>query len=185
MQVFVLTTGRSGSVTFSKAMEHLDNFTVGHESNFGKVGPARFVYPDNHIEVDNRLSWFLGMLPTTTETKFVHLTRDRTATAASFVQRWRSDPGTDHPKGRVMEAFAYGLVARWKPWPEEQRMELAEFYVDTINANIREYLRSRDHRTVDLSEAADRLPELAGWMGAVGDLDAAAAEFGTRHNASA
>lgn len=62
MRVFVLTTGRSGSMTFHRAATYATNHTVGHETNAGRVGPERFAYPDNHIEADNRLAWFLGEL---------------------------------------------------------------------------------------------------------------------------
>jgi len=62
MKVFILCTGRTGSVTIMKACEHIKNFTSGHESLSKKFGNERFEYADNHIEGDNRLSWHLGEL---------------------------------------------------------------------------------------------------------------------------
>ncbi|MFM8634352.1 MAG: hypothetical protein ACKOEX_06015, partial [Planctomycetia bacterium] len=59
--VFVLCTGRCGSVTFAKACGHFRNYSTGHETNRAP-GPARLAYPDGHIEIDNRLAWFLGGL---------------------------------------------------------------------------------------------------------------------------
>ncbi|MFO8086269.1 MAG: hypothetical protein R6T91_00500, partial [Bacteroidales bacterium] len=41
--------------------KHLDGMTAGHETNRQKID-SRLDYPDNHVEVDNRLVWFLGGL---------------------------------------------------------------------------------------------------------------------------
>ena len=62
MNVFILSTGRSGSQTFARACAHVSNYTSAHESRSGLLGDAHFDYPDNHIESDNRLSWMLGRL---------------------------------------------------------------------------------------------------------------------------
>lgn len=62
MNVFVLTTGRSGSTTFYKACRHISNYTCGHESNWSLIGKERLNYPENHIEVDNHLVWMLGWI---------------------------------------------------------------------------------------------------------------------------
>ena len=53
-------------------------YSVGHEQNVCLTGEDRFSYPDNHIEVDNRLSWLLGRLDSRhdSSTFYVHLTRD-------------------------------------------------------------------------------------------------------------
>jgi hypothetical protein len=90
MNVFVLNTGRCGSTTFAAACAHVTNFTVAHESRVGALGAARFDYPRRHIEVDNRLSWFLGRLEQRwgQEAFYVHLTRDVEATARSFSARY-------------------------------------------------------------------------------------------------
>ena len=90
MQIFVLGTGRCGSFSFIEACKYITNFTCGHETRSQKLGSARFDYPKNHIEADNRLSWHLGEL----EQKFpdqvfyVHLKRDRDKTAKSFSKRF-------------------------------------------------------------------------------------------------
>jgi len=59
--VFVLCTGRCGSVSFAKACGHFTNYTAGHDTN-RQPGPARLDYSARHIEIDNRLAWFLGGL---------------------------------------------------------------------------------------------------------------------------
>ena len=64
MNIFVLSIGRCGTETFT----HISNYTVAHESRRPKLNTGNtfirhsFDYEDNHIEVDNRLSCFLGTL---------------------------------------------------------------------------------------------------------------------------
>ena len=61
----------------------------GHETRSALV-EGRLDYPDNHIEADNRLAWFLGSLYDRfgDESMYVHLTRDRNAVVASYEGRW-------------------------------------------------------------------------------------------------
>ena len=49
MNVFVLSSGRSGTVTFAAACKHIKGYSVGHEQNVYLTGKDRFSYPDNHI----------------------------------------------------------------------------------------------------------------------------------------
>ena len=81
MNVFVLCTGRCGSMTFAKACGHISNYTSAHESRKQlkpKAPRERFIYLDFHIEVDNRLAWFLGTLNEIygTNAFYVHLKRE-------------------------------------------------------------------------------------------------------------
>ena len=62
MNIFVLNTGRCGSTTFIKACQHIRNYTALHESRANRIAEQRLAYPRDHIEADNRLSWFLGRL---------------------------------------------------------------------------------------------------------------------------
>lgn len=104
-RVFVLNTGRCGSMTFARACEHLTNFTAGHETRARVVGfEARMDYPNWHIEVDNRLTWFLGPLSQRYPDAFyVHLRRDSEAVINSFVQRW--DKGRPTSPARSVEVL--------------------------------------------------------------------------------
>ncbi|MBC7157267.1 MAG: hypothetical protein H5U20_07100 [Rhodobacteraceae bacterium] len=87
--VFVLCAGRCGSVTFARAAAHMRNFTVGHESRTHLTGPARLDFSPGHVEVDNRLGWFLGRLERRwgDRAAHVHLLRDPEAVAQSFLAR--------------------------------------------------------------------------------------------------
>jgi hypothetical protein len=62
VNVFVLNTGRCGSVTFIEACRHIRNYSAAHESRATLIGEQRLAYAANHIETDNRLCWFLGRL---------------------------------------------------------------------------------------------------------------------------
>jgi hypothetical protein len=83
--VFVLCTGRCGSLAFARACAHMTNYSCGHESRCSLLGAERLSYPSRHIEVDNRLAWLLGRLDETygKDAFYVHLRRDRDATARS------------------------------------------------------------------------------------------------------
>ncbi|MGH2934164.1 MAG: hypothetical protein ACRDL2_06570 [Gaiellaceae bacterium] len=195
MRVFVLTTGRSGSVTFAKACGHIANFSAAHESRADLLGEERFDYPDDHVEVDNRLSWFLGQLATRfPDARYAHLVRDPDAVARSFVARWPRSTGLVErarllrghglPGGNLMAAFANGIVKRQPAWPEAERFAASRFMVDSIEANIREFLRDRAHVTVSLESAQDDFRRFWEWIGAAGDLNAALGEWTIRHNAT-
>jgi len=90
MNVFVLCTGRCGSMTFSEACKHIKNYTSSHESKNHLFGKERLNYPNNHIEVDNRLSWFLGSMDKKygNDAYYVHLKRDTLNVAKSYLERW-------------------------------------------------------------------------------------------------
>ncbi len=188
MRVFVLSTGRCGSMTFSKACSHITNYTSGHETRAHMIGPERLEYPDQHIEVDNRLSWFLGEiehmnLPRPWRCYFVHLKRDPELVARSHNKRWG--------KGGIIEAFADGITMGHGPYDQIDEMLLCRWYVRTVNENIDTYLCGATHEPW-MEFAIDDEPEERArrfklfWRNikAEGDLEAALAEFDTRHNAS-
>ena len=105
MRVFILCTGRTGSKSLIKACEHITNYTASHESRSKLIGENRFRYPDDHIEADNRLSWFLGTLDKKygKEAFYVHLKRDKTKVIDSFSQRWTN-------QGSILKAFSEGIL---------------------------------------------------------------------------
>jgi len=175
--VFVLSTGRCGSTPFAKACEHIDNYTVAHESRMSAVGPERFDYPPDHIEVDNRLSWLTGRLARRfddEETFYVHLRRDRDETARSFARRWG--------KG-IIRAYARGILSRAHRSGEP--LEICLDYCHTVNANIEEFVAHRTHAmTIRLDDVDELFPRFWERIGAEGDLSAAMAEWQVRHNRS-
>ncbi len=134
MNVFILSAGRSGSQTFARACAHITNYTSAHESRSGYLGESHFDYPDNHIESDNRLSWLLGRLDRRFGDRafYVHLTRDVEPVAVSWAKR--SYTG-------MMNAYRYAIL--WHCPKEATPYEVALDYCDTVEQNIRLFLRDK------------------------------------------
>ncbi|QTY26011.1 hypothetical protein [Flavobacterium sp. CS20] len=181
MNVFVLCTGRSGSKGFIKACQHISNYTVAHESLSDKCGKARFEFPKNHIEADNRLSWQLGQLDKFYGKKafYVHLKREKKATAQSFMRRFLL------PKSMIY-AYANGI----KRLPPEQlnskeRFDVCLDYVETVNSNIEHFLKDKPHQMeIELSDIKTDFESFWKAVDAEGDLDLALAEFDIKYNKS-
>lgn len=178
--VFVLCTGRCGSVTFIEACRHINNYSAAHESLSHAVGAARFAYPARHIEADNRLSWVLGRLDREygNDAFYVHLTRDTMATARSFLKRY--DSGIMHAyKGSI-------LMGALKKSKEIDPLDFCVDYCETVNSNIEAFLKDKSNKMKfrlecapsDFSEFWDR-------VGAQGNINSALETWQIRHNASA
>jgi hypothetical protein len=174
MNVFILNTGRCGSTTFIKACEHISNFSAGHESRLKIPGEERLSYPANHIEADNRLSWFLGRLDQAygDDAFYVHLTRDKAATINSFAKRGHMGIIKAWREGVYLDAFMNDRV-------------LTEDYIDTVNANIKLFMQNKKHRMqFNLEQAKQHFAEFWRLIGAKGNLEQALQEWDIRHNES-
>ena len=160
-------------MTLAHACGRIENFTAGHETRAGIYGPRRLAYPRNHIEVDNRLAWHLGLLGQAydgEQVKFVHLLRDPDAVAASYARRW--DAGHQRT---IVKGFAEYLVLDWGEAAAAPGV-IARHMVDVITANIRDFLRWREHVTVEIEDPAS-FARMLEWIGAEGDLEAAVEAF--------
>lgn len=173
MNVFVLCTGRCASTTFARACGHMTNFTAAHESRVGSIGEQRLDFPDHHIEVDHRLAFQLGRV----DEKFgdaayyVHLTRDPAATAASWAERFTL--------GTMMSSYRRGMIGDETVPRRASAVEM----VETAAANIRHFLRDKPHvAQVRVEHAEPDFRAFWHWIGAVGALDQALAEWRVRHN---
>lgn len=176
MNIFILNSGRCGSTTFIAACRHISNYSSGHETRINLIGEARLAYPANHIEADNRLSWLLGRLEQRygDEALYVHLSREREATVASFARR---------AEFGIMKAYREGILLEG---PHDASAEaIARDYLDTIEGNIAAFLRGKPQQIAVRLESAEK-DFTAFWerIGAEGDLSAALAEWQVRHNAS-
>ncbi len=177
MNVFVLNTGRCGSDAFAHACQAMTNFTSAHESRTSLVGNDRLDYPDDHVEVDNRLSWYLGRLDQKYGQRgyYVHLQRDLDKVVASYARR--------HGRG-VMSGFEHGILIRDKRRdapisPEELALEVCT----TITANIESFLHDKPHRlTVRLENIEEDFRKFWEWIGAEGDLETALRSFSSPRN---
>ena len=180
MNVFVLSTGRCGSTTFARACSHFTNFTAGHETRAEYIGTARLDYPDRHIEVDNRLSWFLGRLERKygDDAYYVHLTRDPEATARSFCKR------VDRI-GSIGHAYRNAIIIKKRGRQPTPALEAMRDYVETVTRNIEAFLEGKPHvMRMDLAEMDSKFPQFCDWISAEGDLDAGLREWEKKHNAS-
>jgi hypothetical protein len=174
MNVFVLCTGRCGSKSFIQACSHITNYSAGHETRVRHVGAAKFAYPADHIEADNRLAWHLGRLEEvySDDALYVHLYRDRSKVIASYAQRWA-------PVGGMMPAYRNGILRAGA----HSRSATAEDFVATVEANIASFLRDKSMKmSVALEDAVDWFPVFWDRIGAEGDLDRALAEWSQPRN---
>jgi len=176
MNVFILNSGRCGSMTFIEACRHIGNYSAGHETRLRRIGAERLAYPADHIEADNRLAWLLGRLDAAFDDRafYVHLQRDRNATASSFVRR--ADFG-------IMQAYREGVLLGGEAG--QSALDLAHDYLATVDANIRHFLADKTQKMdFHLEHAQEDFPRFWTRIGAEGDLDAALATWMRRYNAS-
>lgn len=177
MNVFVLCTGRCGSVSFIEACREIHNFSAGHETQAGMVGERRIDYPKNHIEADNRLCWYLGRLHFAYGSKafYVHLQRDLRATAESYAAR---------KSVGIMNAFAAGILRKHNLAAEARDPEtLAREICETMDANIRHFLLDKPNKLeIQLEHFVEGFGEFWTRIGAEGDHEEAIKKLGRRHN---
>lgn len=176
----MLTTGRSGSTTFAQACRQLTTHTVGHESR-ATYWTGRLDYPDRHVEVDNRLTWMLGSLDARygDDPVYVWLTRDPEQVARSYARRYDVGVG-------IMRAYACHIVMQPRPpWTEHARVRVARQMVQTINDNIRLFVRDKPRVVrVDIDDPHQAFDTFWDVLGGDGDRRAAHRTLGTVHNAS-
>lgn len=173
--IFVLCTGRCGSVTFSRACEHFTNFSSGHETLSREFGFKRLDYPRNHIEADNRLAWFLGRLNKRfgKDAFYVHLYRDADKVAKSYDARWISLVS-------LVSAFNHGLMMQKTP-----SAQAASDLVETVTENILYFLSDKPNQiAINIDDPEPGFRKFAQCIGATGDIDAAIRVFAEKHNAS-
>ena len=176
MNIFILNTGRCGSTTFIKACQHITNYTAAHESLVTYVGESRLAYPSQHIEADNRLSWFLGRLDKiyADNAFYVHLSRNKQATIDSFSKRENFG---------IMQAYKEGILLGGDN--EQSSEDIATDYIDTIESNIRLFLKDKTHKMdFNLETAIEDFSLFWNNISASGDLKKALDEWGINYNAS-
>jgi hypothetical protein len=179
MRVFILCTGRSGSTTIIKACKSITNYTCGHETLAHKLGDARFDYPDNHVEADNRLSWFLGILDKKygDGAIYVHLIREKDKVVESYNKRWKS-------RLTIVKAFTEGiLMTPIEKLDEKSRLTVCSDYYDAVNSNIELFLKDKTKKiTINLKDVNAGFGEMWSLMGAQGNWDKAIELLGEHYN---
>ena len=116
--IFIVGTGRCGSVTLSKFLAHNTTHTVGHESQ-AKLPWSKRDYGDYHIEIDNRLTWFRDIRYCETWA----LVRDREEVKASFMRRKGSS---------IIKAVRDGVYMN----PKMSWEDAVDSYLDMVEQHI-------------------------------------------------
>ena len=106
MRVFFISPGRTATTTLAKSFGQIKSLTSGHESNVKNRLGDRVIYPDNHVEADNRLLFFMPQLTERYgETELlVIIERNRAEIANSYRKRWW--------KFNLPKIFAQGILMR-------------------------------------------------------------------------
>lgn len=176
MRVFVLGTGRCGTMTFARACRHITNFTAAHESHRGRI--ADLAFRNDHIEVDAHLVHALPRLlllypPSPIyqplgpgSAVYIHLVRERAATIKSLAKRGSTD--------------AY---ARWAWQSGPSRAAAAAAMYDNANGLIAALVP--DAYLMPLEDIKGLWRSFWNYIGADGDFDKSLAEWNVRYNASA
>ena len=182
MNIFVLSTGRCGSTTFIQASRHITNYTSAHESRHGLVGEERLNFVENHIEADNRLSWFLGRLDKVygDNAFYVHLTRDTLGTAKSYLKRYDT---------RTVNIYDYSIINPYSRniiggnHTQNQPIDICLDYCETVNSNIELFLKNKTNKMhFNLENAKEDFKIFWDKINAEGDFSAAFAEWDVPHN---
>lgn len=183
MNIFVLSPGRSGSMTFARACSHITNFTSAHESATKELSHERYTlkYPDNHIEIDNRLCWFIGTLDKLygDDAYYVKLNRDRQKLINSFSKRVKLKSG-------IIRAFAVGIMQQ-KPMsiPSVGYKWAINNYLTTIDNNIDLLLKHKTNVSyINIDNALDEFIDFWDNIRAEGNLNTALGEFKIIYNKS-
>lgn len=181
--VFILCTGRCGSKTFIQACKHIQNYTAGHETNITanwRILQQRILYPEYHIEADNRLSFFLGTLNhyyTKEEVFYVHLTRRENDVIRSFAKR--------HGTRSLTDNFIRGILYQQNP-KSGNKSVLIQMMVRSIKHNIENFILRNNMNGMGfpIEYAKTLFPSFCDKIGAEVDIQKALAEFDKQYNSS-
>lgn len=167
MRVFVVGTGRCGTVTFYHACRHITNFTSAHEGKAGSVPPWEF--PDNHIEIGSHLFSQMGPLCLAyPDAIWIHLVRNREDCTASLASQCAVS--MEHHSQIWFHAF------RAPP------QKVAEAYYDMVNTVVP--LVFPLAMRIDVESAVEQWPDFLLSIGAEVDVLASQDEWGKRYNAT-
>lgn len=175
-RVFVLSAGRAASTAFCSACKHITNFSAAHESSASLPFPERIDYPNQHIEIDNRLTWFLPHI----EDKYgdnaiyVYLRRDKEKIARSYEERW-------HLNVSIVKAFGHGVLMKPKISMSE-RLDVCRSYVDYVDAAILLHLKDKNAIYVDAENLQQDFRTFFDAINAQGDIEKCIQEFSAVHN---
>lgn len=170
MRVFVVGTGRCGTVSFREACRYIENYTSGHETISHELE-----YPDQYIEVNPhfhaRLHTLIYKYP---DALWVHLIRRYDVCVESLAAM---------DDGQVMLS-----LGRMYPsiYPAHDALEIASLFYHDINLRINRSLCSMvspDRRmAIHLETVKHQWKTFWDWIHAEGDYQASLASWDTPHN---
>jgi len=172
--IFVLSCGRSGTLTLSKACQYIKNYSCAHESISRHMGSERLDYPKYHIEIDTRLAWFLGRLDEKygESAFYVFMKRNPEAVAQSYYKR-------RHRSITILPAYQHAILKRL----DRVTLESARDMVKTVNSNINLFLKDKPNKMeFHLERAETDLERFFSSIGAEVNIEKAKREFNTKHN---
>lgn len=175
MRIFVLCTGRCGSMTFAETCKHIKNYSSAHEP---PISRTYIDYPDNHIVVDNKLIW---LAPTLLKkypcTYWVHLRRSREHVFKSYSTN----------KGYHTIISFMQLVPFFRKQAALDNWEFSvNYYLTVVQDQIENFLKgipSKRKSTVDI-EFASTFKNFWEDINAEGNLEEALVTFSQKHNSS-
>ena len=181
--IFVLSSGRCGSMTFIKACKHINNYSSEHESGRNLKSDQKYnlIYPNYHIESDNRLTWFLGNLDKIYGNKsyYIKLTRDKNKIINSYLKRKSLNQG-------IIPAFAINIFQqkKWKITDNGYKWA-TESFVNTSYNNIDLFLKDKKNKIeIDIEKPISKFKQFWHEINADGDLNKAIDEFSKSYNSS-
>lgn len=175
--VFILCAGRSASTALARALQPINNYTASHESRCGFLLDDKLNYPDNHIEIDNRLIWFVDLLDDKygEEAKYVYLFRDLNKIAHSYEERW-------HLNVSIVRAYGHGILMKDKISSRE-RIDVCKDYAATVDRKIRNFMSKKPNSLIiDSENLAKDFDKLYEFIGAKGNLGACKEILNSPHN---
>ena len=132
-------------------------------------------YPDSHIEIDNRLGWFLGRLDKNykDEPTFIHLKRNPEKVANSCLNRFNTG---------IMRAY-HKRILLFKP--EASKFDICMDYVKTINSNIESFLKDKTKKMeVHVENFEEDYKKFWNLINAEGNLNESIKQLYKKHNPS-
>ena len=181
--IFILSAGRCGSMTFIKACNHIENYSSFHESGrlLNSHDKYNLIYPEYHIESDNRLSWFLGSIDKLygNNALYLKLTRNKQKIINSYLKRKTLNQG-------ILPAFAINIFQQKKRDITKAGYEwAANHYVNTVYDNINFFLKNKNNTLeIDIDSPIESFKEFWEEIEAIGNIDNAINEFNVKYNSS-
>jgi len=175
--IFVISTGRTATTAFARAAACLPGYTSAHESRSMQPFASRLNYPDNHIEADNRLLFYLPQLENRygNSAYYVLLKRDPSLIASSYAKRW-------HLTVSIVRAWTHGvrMIPRVRTAEIEQ---CCHDFVSYADSTLSLFLsRQKNVMEFYVSDATNEFIRFSQWIGIDKPPQSALKVWDSRHN---